>query len=185
MKKKLKSSVASKFLRPEQIDSAIEELAALAKDQDVDIALAGGVAMQLYGSDRFTRDVDIVVGQELEGLKETEILMFGGFAAYTTEKIPVDVILRNDAYAPLYQVALEVPRRFRGVPLPVVGLEYLAAMKFAAHRGKDLDDLAFLVLHTPLNMKRTLQIVEEYLGHYAIQELNHFVEDVRATGGRR
>ena len=179
------SPVAEKFLRPEQVEGAIKELAVLAEDQGVVVALAGGVAMQIYGSDRFTKDVDVVADQALEGLQETGQLTFGGFSARTTKNASVDVILRNDAYAPLYEVALADPRRIRGVALPVVRLEYLAPMKFAAHRGKDLDDLAFLVLHTPLNMKRTLQVVEEYLGHYAVQEFNYFVEEVRAMGGRR
>lgn len=180
-------TVAGRFLRAEQVEEAIKELADLAKDQGVSVALAGGVAMQLYGSDRFTKDVDVVAAQTLEGLRETGSLTFGGFSARTAAETPVDVILRDDAYTPLYEAALEVPRRIRGVELPVVSPDYLAAMKFAAHRGKDLDDLAFLVLAAPtiLNMKKVRQIVGEYLGPYAVQEFNYFVEEVRTMGGRR
>jgi hypothetical protein len=182
-KRKISSSVVGKrFLRPEQIDEALDELAALASDQHVHVLLAGGVAMQLYGSDRFTKDIDIVSTGPLDGLKEVDDLTFGGVAALTSENTEVDVIVRNDEYQPLYEAALDSPRRIRGVPLPVISREYLAAMKMAAHRGKDFEDLAHLILNTPLSLKRTRQIIVEYLGPYAGREFDSFVEQVQALG---
>lgn len=49
-----------KFLDASQITGAITEAAALARKQHVRVALAGGCAMQIYGSDRLTADVDLI-----------------------------------------------------------------------------------------------------------------------------
>lgn len=178
-------SISKRFLRPEQIEEAISEVALLAKEQHVEVALVGGIAMQLYGSDRFTKDVDVAADGLLDGLEESGVLSFGGVVARTSAGTEVDVILRNDSYADLYEDALVAPRRLRGVPLPVVSREHLAAMKFAAHRGKDLDDLAFLILETPLNIPRARKIIETHLGRYALNEYQVFVDETRVLGRRR
>lgn len=174
--------VARKFLRPEQIEDAIYEVATLAKDQRIHVLLAGGVAMQLYGSDRFTKDVDIISTDEIAGLRRTGRLTFGGVTTKTSENVPVDVILREDAYRPLFDAALDAPRTIRGVPIPVVSREYLAAMKMVARRAKDLEDLCFLVLGTTLSVPKTRALIVEYLGLYAGDEFDLFVQEVRLLG---
>ena len=45
------SNIFKKFLGPEQISAALDEVSHLARDGGASIALIGGVALQLYGSD--------------------------------------------------------------------------------------------------------------------------------------
>ena len=85
---------------------------------------------------------------------------------------------------PRSEAALFQARPFRGSPLPVITREYLAAMKLASGRGKDLDDLAYLILHTPVSLKAARRIIVEHLGPYAGREFDSFVEEVKALGRR-
>lgn len=44
---------------------AAQEVGELAAQEEIEWALAGGLAMHLYGSQRLTKDVDIIASQEL------------------------------------------------------------------------------------------------------------------------
>lgn len=176
------NSTGGRFLDPADVDRALEDVAdAIAEDQ-VSAALAGGVAMQLYGSGRFTQDVDVIADAELSAIEYQEPLSFGGYEGVGPSGAAVDVIIREDDYAPLYQEALREAQHHEDLPIPVVTREYLAAMKLAADRNKDREDLAHLVLHTPLDISRTREIIVEFLGLYAGREFDAFVEEVRALG---
>ncbi|MSP72533.1 MAG: hypothetical protein EXR76_10200 [Myxococcales bacterium] len=123
------SSKKKRLLAPEVLEAATEEVLARAHTQGVRAALAGGFALQQWGSPRLTGDVELVVEQELEGLKEVGRLSFGGQKLETTEGVPVDANLRDDEYAALYEEALNVAPVDLETGWRIISPEYLLAMK--------------------------------------------------------
>ena len=87
---------------------AVRTLGEIAEKERVEWALCGGLAMHLYGSDRLTKDVDIIASARIS-IEARAPLTFGG-DSYTVEigkyKIPVDWIVRNDGYQKYYRAAL-------------------------------------------------------------------------------
>jgi len=176
-----------KFLDPREIEDTISEIAELAHSQGIEVALVGGVAMEIYGSDRLTRDVDVAAREPLHDLVPLHRLAFGGFACETKhKKHPVDVIVRQDDYAPLYEAALDRAVDL-GLPLRVVTVEYLAALKMAANRDKDQGDLKKLIKLEVLDLSLARSIIKKYLGEYAAREFDSVCEEVawrRSKEGR-
>lgn len=175
------SHIKAQVLDPKKADEAIDEVLELALANQVTIGLAGGLAMQLYGSDRFTRDVDFIASAELP-LANPHPLSFGGVGGFASNGTPVDIIVRNDESASLYRAAeLHLVQRSG---LPVVSPEYLAAMKFDAGRPKDELDLAFLVLSGEVDLLDLRNIVREHMGRYAVKELASFIEEAQWRASR-
>lgn len=125
---------------------AAQKIGKIAEGEKVDWALAGGVAMYLYGSPRLTKDVDVIASNHLS-LKTDSPLTFGG-SSYVVEvgkyKVSVDWIVRNDGYAKYYRKALE-----EAINLPsgirLISPEWLVVLKMFAGRQKDYDDVVFLL----------------------------------------
>lgn len=134
----------------------------------VDYVLIGGIAVQVHGHRRTTRDLDLIPEPTAENaarlhaaLVELEATPVGvlGAGVPTEEqlvKAPVvpplttthgEVHILNDVpgaapFADLRSRAEVV--NLDGVSVPIVGLEDLRAMKLASGRGSDLDDLSAL-----------------------------------------
>lgn len=172
----------ARMLDQAEIDAALHEVAAIARAEGVRVALAGGVALQRLGSTRFTADVDFVAEGPLKPLPTLKRLTFGGYVSRTPGGVPVDVIVRSDDYATLYQEALEHARRDGEVY--VVGPEYLAAMKLVARRAKDRADLEFMVLERVFNLAKARRIIRRHLGAYALEDFDAFVAVARWRAGR-
>ena len=160
-----------RFLDPARIEAALTEAADVAKKGRVKVALAGGVALQLYGSDRFTADLDLVADRYPSDIKRRDVLTFGGVRT-ALSGVPVDFIVRDDQYADLYDEAIERAQRVAGVPVPVVTLPYLAAMKMAAGRGKDEQDLHFILSRPGVSYRAIREVIARHLGPYAGDELD-------------
>ena len=136
--------------------AAMKKLAKIAEKERVEWALAGGIAMHLYGSPRLTKDVD-VVSEEFLSIEGKHRLSFGGisYEVKVGKKIvTVDWIVRNDDFIEYYRQALE-----DAVKLPngmkVLTPEWLLILKSIAGRGKDRDDAVFL-LKNLRNLNRDL-----------------------------
>jgi hypothetical protein len=172
-----------KFLDASQITEAIAEAATLAHKQHVRIALAGGCAMQIYGSDRLTADVDLLA-DGYPNVTRNGILSFGGIRTTAKNGAPVDYIIRDDAEADLYDAALDTARAVAGVPVPVITVPYLGAIKFAAGRGKDVQDLEFLLRAHPTAFKTMRSLVAKYIGDYAIDDLDSYQVTAALKGSR-
>jgi hypothetical protein len=122
-----------------------------AERENVSWALAGGIAMYLYGSPRLTKDVDIIASNRLS-LAENAPLNIGG-SNYTIEigkyKVAVDWIVRNDGYSKYYRAALtgavSLPNGLR-----LISPEWLVILKMFAGRQKDYDDAVFLLAQKDL-----------------------------------
>ncbi len=167
------------FINFEDLVQASKSVARLAKDENVDVALIGGHALQLYGSTRLTGDIDIIASDDIMELPGGSLLTFGGVRTETPEGVPVDLILRDDRERSLYEEALEYAVKKRGTPIRVVTPEHLAVMKLLAGRLKDLTDLEWLVMEYKINRTKTRQIIEEHFGSDDVEEFNQLIEDFK------
>nr|MBP6824357.1 hypothetical protein [Acidobacteriota bacterium] len=62
---------------------AAQQVGHLAAQEEIEWAIAGGIAMHLYGSPRMTKDVDIIASRDLS-LTAEHRLSFGG-SSYTLQ----------------------------------------------------------------------------------------------------
>jgi hypothetical protein len=139
-------SLASPMISTDTGIEAARQAGHLAAQEEVEWAVAGGLAMHLFGSPRLTKDVDIIASEYLS-LTPEHRLSFGG-SRYILQvgkyEIPIDWIVRSDGYQKFYRAALK-----DAVKLPnglrIVTPEWLVILKFNAGRQKDLDDIVFLL----------------------------------------
>lgn len=159
-----------RLLTPGEIDDGISAfLTTAARNLDIGFALIGGVALQAYGYPRGTTDVDFILTdlpKEIEPLEAVDVLHIGGASYLALHSITIDLIVRQDGYKALYQEALKKAVDQAG--LPVVTLEYLAAMKFLAARDKDLDAVRW-ILSEPgrVNSIGIYDLIGRHIGQYA------------------
>ena len=124
------------------------------------------MAVILYGSDRLTKDVDIVASGLLP-LENQGLLKQGG-ARYDIQTarltVAVDWITRNDEARRFYQAALKDAVRIKGVP--VLTPEWLVILKYIAGRFKDQEDAVFLLSRPNLvNRLKLKEMVTEIGGN--------------------
>lgn len=133
------------LLDEESAAEAIQTVAEIAEANDIEWALVGGLAMALYGSDRTTKDIDIIAEKRLP-LENAGLLRQGGerYIIKTSKKpVAVDWITRKDEFKQLFNEALSEAVRINGVP--VLTPEWLVILKFIAGRFKDHEDAVFLL----------------------------------------
>jgi len=126
--------------------AAVNQLAEIAEREGIEWALAGGIAMHLYGSPRLTKDVDVISMKRLS-LASIRPIGFGGESYEVIvgeKKIHVDWIVREDNYRQYYVQALKDAATLKN-GLRVITTEWLAILKYIAGREKDLDDVVFLL----------------------------------------
>jgi hypothetical protein len=126
----------------------IEIITKLAKENNTDWAIVGGLAMLLYGSDRLTKDIDIIANKLLPMSQDKIVgkLKQGGerFKTETGKNtVLVDWIIRNDVFKPMFNQALKEAVKINEVP--VLTPEWLVILKFIAGRFKDQEDAVFLL----------------------------------------
>lgn len=169
-----------KFLAPEVLDSVSRAMVALVGARGIKSAVAGGYAMQIYGSDRLTGDVDLVsegLPSPADPLKNIKPLTFGGCRYETKDGVEVDFIVRGDQFQALYEDAL-FNAGITEDKLPIITPEYLAAMKMAAGRPKDEGDLLWLLKQDGLlDRPKTLEIVGRLVGgQFAQEAMQSFID---------
>lgn len=155
---RLMQGVAQPMIATDVGLEAAQKFGALAAKEEIEWALAGGLAMHLYGSPRLTKDVDIIASKDL-ALAPRHRLGFGG-SNYTLQvgkyEVPIDWIVRNDGYQIFYRAALK-----DAVKLPnglrVVTPEWMVILKFNAGRQMDLDDIVFLLKQEKLVDRPTVK----------------------------
>ena len=125
---------------------AAQQVGQLATQEEIEWAVAGGIAMHLYGSPRMTKDVDIIASRDLS-LTPQHRLSFGG-SSYTLQvgkyAVQIGWIVRSDGHREFYRKALKEALRMPN-GLRVVTPEWLVILKYNAGRQKDLDDIVFLL----------------------------------------
>ena len=133
------------LLDEESATKAIEKVAELAEANDARWALVGGLAMALYGSDRTTKDIDIIADKLLPLEKIGELRQGGERYLIKTGKkeVAVDWIIRQDEFKNLFAEALKEAVKLNDVP--ILTPEWLVILKFIAGRFKDQEDAVFLL----------------------------------------
>ena len=126
--------------------SAVQKLAKIAEKEKISWALAGGIALHLYGSPRLTKDVD-VISEGFLSLEGKHRLTFGGISYEVKvgkKTVTVEWIVRSDDYVEYYRQALQ-----DAVELPnglkILTPEWLVILKSIAGRPKDRDDAVYLL----------------------------------------
>lgn len=156
---------------------AVEEITKLAEANGINWALVGGLAMNLYGSDRLTKDIDIIADKPLP-LPQNQIvgkLKQGGerFNAETDKTVvSIDWIIRNDVFKLMFNEALKSAVKINNVP--VLTPEWLVILKFIAGRFKDQEDAVFLLSrHGLVNRKLIKAHIIETAGEIAWELAKH------------
>jgi hypothetical protein len=147
---------------------AVLSLTEISKENNVKWAIAGGIAVQIYGFTRATTDVDALASGLLPIPRKSE-LTFGGesyLVAIDGENITVNWIVRNDSYNDFYQAALNEAIDIEGIS--VISPEWLAILKHLANRGKDELDLMWLLREPDLvNRELMFENLRRIRGRYA------------------
>jgi len=137
-----------------------------AENEGVACALAGGIAMHLYGYLRATYDVDFLAEKDLD-LPYEEKLSFGGHSHSVqvgTRKVIVDIIVRDDFFRAFYDAALRDARRTEENWL-VLTPEWMVILKYMAGRSKDILDLLWMLREPELvDRDKVAQLLEQVLG---------------------
>lgn len=125
---------------------AAQAIGQLAAQEEIEWAVAGGIAMHLYGSPRLTKDLDIIASRELS-LTPQHRLTIGG-SSYTLQvgkyNVQIDWIVRSDGHCEFYRRALQEAIRLPN-GLRVITAEWLMILKYNAGRQRNLDDIVFLL----------------------------------------
>ena len=160
------------------------EVAEVARDEGVRVALIGGYALQLYGSDRLTGDIDVVAEASLAQLPPGPPLSFGGYQTEAPNGVPIDLVLRSDDYTSLYDEALADAVRMQESAMPVARLEHIAAMKMVASRPRDDADLEWIILSGEADLQAARTVIHRHLGRYAADEWERLVDETRWRASR-
>jgi hypothetical protein len=148
--KELEQFVKDNRRRTQMIDeetglSAVEMIGEIANKAGVEWAVIGGFAMYLYGSPRFTKDVDVIASKTLS-LESFGRLKQGGerYQIQVGRKtVPIDWITRRDDATKFFKAALSDAVELDGVP--IITPEWLVILKHIAGRFKDQEDAVFLL----------------------------------------
>lgn len=144
------------FLDDETASDAISAIEKLARDCGVNWAMVDGLAMILYGSDRLTKDIDVIASALLpEKFQIVGPLRQGGrrYEIPTKKRTAnVDWIIRNDGFKAMFDEALDESVQINGVP--VITPVWLVILKFIAGRFKDQEDAVFLLSRPGLSIAK-------------------------------
>jgi hypothetical protein len=174
------SSPEKQSISTEQGLAAAREISRIAEQENVEHALAGGIAMHLYGFTRATTDVDLIASALLPALQEGRKLSFGG-ATYQVRLenrvIDVDWIVRDDDRDFVYQAALAGAIE-TGEGIRIVSPVWMVILKHFAGRGKDEMDLLWLLREPGLvDRELLLKTIRQLFGRFAFavtQEMEHW-----------
>jgi hypothetical protein len=148
--------------------------------------LIGGGAMQAFGLDRATKDVDFAVRLEEGAAVERSAraaglqvrpLSIGGFSVERTEG-RIDFIDRRHGPRALFEQAVDEAQRAgftvlaEGTPVLTVPLEYLVALKMVGARPRDEADLDFLLRSHDLDYPAARAVVTRHLGEIVARYLD-------------
>jgi len=142
-----------------------------AKKEGIKCAIAGGLAMHIFGYLRATHDVDFLASKNLN-LEYQQKLSFGGLSHLIEvgeRNIIVDVIVRDDLFRDFYDAALQ-DSYLTADGWPVIAPEWMVILKFLARRSKDILDLLWM-LREPgmINRDRVTQLLEQVMGKSGAQ----------------
>lgn len=145
-KVKINSSSVKASIPTEVGIEAAEATAKVAGENGIACALAGGIAMHIYGFTRATTDVDLIADSELP-LESKKKLNIGGRTYHIKvgkREVQVDVIVRNDELTAIYKTALAEALE-TDISVKIISSEWMMILKHFAARAKDKLDLIWLL----------------------------------------
>ena len=175
-----------RLLRPVDLPALARAGAELARASQCTCVLIGGGAMQAFGLDRATKDVDFAVrleqGAAVEGAARAagmtvRPLKIGGFSVELPQG-RVDFIDRRHGPRALFEEAVgqALHAGFSvdadGLEVLTIPLEYLVALKMVGARPRDEADLAFLLQADDLDYGAARAIVVQHLGETVARYLD-------------
>ena len=146
-------------------------IAKQAKEEGIDCALAGGIAMQVYGYQRATKDVDLLASSLLKRTSNRK-LSFGGesyLVKVGEREITVGLIVRDDFFRHFYEAAL---RDAQTLPngLRIVAPAWMVILKFLSGRSKDILDLLWMLREPGLvDRSEVSRLLEQVMGETGAQ----------------
>jgi Nucleotidyltransferase of unknown function (DUF6036) len=173
------SDVLKKFLTAGEIEDAIRTVLAFSRNSGSKVALIGGIAMQFYGSDRLTKDIDFIADKPFAGLHDSSQMSIGGFKGKTARETQVDVIIGHE-YDALYKEALrEADKKIaKELKVAIARPEHILVMKIVAGRSKDKEDIKTLIRLKAIDLLKTRKIIERHLGRFQVKWFNSLVDEV-------
>lgn len=168
-----------RFIDPEQINESIRLIQQMAAEQGFLAVLIGGVALQVYGSPNFTKDIDFALDQPIGdsgSLQKINPISFGGARYAAPNGAKIDLIVRNDEYAKLYEDAIKNSIQ-SPAGIPIVTPEHLTVMKFASGREHDILAVKWMIRRPDLlDIKKARSIVYRFMGRYAQDRFDDIVD---------
>lgn len=154
---------------PQLALAVAKKVAAAAVAEGKRAAIAGGLAMQLYGFTRATKDIDVVASDTI-GFTAEQQLEFGGQiykVRIGDKEIEVDWIVRADDKRMVYEAAL-ADAEMTEHGFPIITPEWMVILKYLAGRGKDYIDLMWLLQQPGLvSRERIISMIESLMGPMA------------------
>lgn len=168
-----------RFIDPGQIEDSIVLIKKMAAEQGFHAILIGGVALQAYGSPKFTKDIDFALDQapeDLGTLRKNKPISFGGARYASPSGASIDLIVRNDEYAKLYEDAITNAIQTPG-GTPIATAEHLAIMKLAAGREHDILALKWMIRQPDLlDIKKARALAYRFMGRFAQDRFDDIVD---------
>ena len=161
-----------------------------AHEQGIVCALAGGLAMHLYGFTRATTDVDMVASAPLDWQAKDK-LSFGGetYPASTGKReIDLDWIVRDDFFREFYEAALRDAIE-TDTGLHIISPAWMVILKYIAGRGKDQIDLQWLLQQPGLVDRdevrtRMIEVMGEKAAALPLRELERLFQQADISNVR-
>jgi len=170
---------------PAVLLAAASKVAAICMPSGIDVMLVGGLAAQHYGSPLLTGDLDLALDKM--PMIAGKVLSFGGIRT-VIDGVPTDLIVRTDKWRRLYDAAQNSSRKVSTLPVPIVPVGFLIAMKMVAGRDKDHLSIEHLLGHDTRKSHKYHEearvVVAKYLGEFALDELDRLVEEARWKDSR-
>lgn len=145
-KVKINSSSVKSSIPTEVGIEAAQAVAAIAGENGIACALAGGIAMHIYGFTRATTDVDVLASAVLPLASKKKLNIGGRSYPIKVGKrtVTVNVIVREDELTEIYRTALNDALE-TDVSVKIISTEWMTILKHFAGRAKDKLDLVWLL----------------------------------------
>jgi len=157
-KVKINSSSVKASIPTEVGVKAAAIAAKIADKNGIACALAGGIAMHIYGFTRATTDVDLLA-ETILPLPKKRKLTIGGesyLVKVGKREVQVDAIVRNDQLSSIYQTALAEAVE-TDVQVRIISAEWMTILKHFAQRAKDKLDLMWLLQQDELVNRKQIE----------------------------
>ncbi|MBS1788546.1 MAG: hypothetical protein JST85_12530 [Acidobacteria bacterium] len=189
LQKRFEAALASREVTTIDGLQAAEVIFKQAEQEEIECAIAGGIAMHLYGYGRATEDVDLLASKPLS-LPSEQKLSFGGdshLIQVGNKAIRVDVIVRDDFFREFYEAALRDAKPI-AEGKRIVAPEWMVILKYLARRSKDILDLLWMLREPGLvDRDKVLQNLNQVLGEVgaqsALRGLEHYYVEAEIMRG--